>query len=57
MNRQHVFYKCEECKEPHCRFCCGGGLLYCVVCKCGEAELGAYCPGPADPTYDREAVE
>jgi hypothetical protein len=53
--RQHVYFKCDPCKQGgwHCQFC-DGGLLYCVVCKCGEAELGAYCPGPA-PTREEIA--
>lgn len=44
--REHVYFKCDPCKSNgHCMFC-DGGLLYCTVCKCGEVELAAECPGP-----------
>ena len=42
--RKHVYLKHEHCELAHCMFC-DGGLLYCTVCRQGEAELTDECSG------------
>jgi len=49
--REHQYHQCPgdkpECFEGRCVYC-SGGLSFCIVCKKGEGELEATCPGSLD---------
>jgi hypothetical protein len=49
---EHRYYQCpgdkNACAEGRCVYC-DGGLAFCIVCRRGEGELAATCPGHATP--------
>jgi hypothetical protein len=52
----HVYFKHEKCDNPgRCQYC-DGGLAFCIVCRCGEAELPTECPGHKISPSDREDI-
>lgn len=52
---KHTLLEHTNCTKEHCPYC-DGGLAYCTVCRCGEAELTTDCIGYEASDYLRNLV-